>query len=66
VQETITGQWRWINDNFYPCPPEMIEALGEMYVADPRFTKTYEDVRPGLARFMRDAMKVWARERIRP
>lgn len=60
VQKAIEGQWRWINDNFYSCPPEMIEGLGEMYVADPRFAKTYEDLKPGLARFMRDAMKVWA------
>ena len=27
-----------------------------MYVADPRFTKTYEDVAPGLATYLRDAI----------
>jgi MerR family transcriptional regulator, thiopeptide resistance regulator len=44
---------RW----FYDCPPAMHRALGEMYVADPRFTKTYEDMAPGLATWVRDA---WA------
>ena len=27
-----------------------------MYVADPRFTKTYEDIAPGLAQYVRDAI----------
>jgi hypothetical protein len=27
-----------------------------MYVADPRFTKTYEDVAPGLAQYVHDAI----------
>ena len=31
-----------------------------MYVADPRFAATYDRVRPGLARFMRDAIRVSA------
>ena len=42
---------RW----FYPCSPRMHAELGEMYVADPRFTATFEKVRPGLARYLRDA-----------
>jgi len=27
-----------------------------MYLADPRFTKTYEDIAPGLARYVHDAI----------
>ena len=30
--------------------------LGEMYAADPRFTATYEQIRPGLAHYLRDAI----------
>ena len=26
-----------------------------MYVADPRFTATYEKIRPGMAQYLRDA-----------
>lgn len=43
---------RW----FYDCPREMHAAIAEMYVCDPRFTRTYEDVAPGLARYVRDAV----------
>ena len=43
---------RW----FYPCSHEMHRHLGDMYVADPRFTKHYEDQAPGLAQYTRDAI----------
>jgi DNA-binding transcriptional MerR regulator len=46
-----------IDGRFYPCSHEMHVNLGEMYVADPRFTATYEKVRPGLAAYMRDAIR---------
>lgn len=46
-----------IDRNFYPCTREMHVCLGEMYVADPRFTKVYEDMRPGLAQWFCDAIK---------
>lgn len=44
---------RW----FYECPYEMHRGLGEMYLADPRFTQRYEQIAPGLARFVRDAIQ---------
>jgi DNA-binding transcriptional MerR regulator len=44
---------RW----FYPCSREMHVNLGEMYVADPRFTKYYDQHREGLATWFRDAIK---------
>ncbi|MGX2996465.1 MerR family transcriptional regulator [Streptomyces sp. JNUCC 64] len=47
---------RFISDNSYACGYEMHAALGEMYVADERFTATYEAIEPGLAPYMRDAM----------
>jgi DNA-binding transcriptional MerR regulator len=43
---------RW----FYPCSHEIHVALGEMYVADPRFTATYDQVSRGLAQYLRDAI----------
>ncbi len=43
---------RW----YYDCPPQMHRALGDMYVADERFTAHYEAVEPGLAQFVRDAI----------
>lgn len=43
---------RW----FYPCSHEMHAELGKMYVADSRFTATYEKIRPGMAHYVRDAI----------
>lgn len=44
---------RW----FYPCSREMHATLGEMYIADARFTATYEKVRPGMAQYVHDAIQ---------
>jgi len=45
-----------IDRNFYPCSREMHVNLGEMYVADPRFTDYYDRHRPGLAQWFCDAI----------
>ncbi|GAB7031906.1 MerR family transcriptional regulator [Streptomyces sp. NPDC021749] len=47
---------RFIGRSYYECSHETHTGLGEMYVADERFTATYEAIRPGLAVYMRDAM----------
>ena len=44
---------RW----FYDCTTEIHVGLAEMYVADPRFTATYEKIAPGLAHYLHDAIK---------
>lgn len=41
-------------EQFYDCGYDMQVCLAEMYIQDERFTKTYDDVEPGLARFVRD------------
>lgn len=41
---------------FYDTTHDFHRNLGDMYVADPRFTKTYEDIEPGLAQYVRDAI----------
>ena len=43
---------RW----FYEVTPEVHQGLAEMYVADPRFAKTYDDVEPGLSGYLREAV----------
>lgn len=47
---------RFISRFHYACSYEMHTCLGEMYVADERFTATYEAIRPGLAVYVRDAI----------
>lgn len=46
-----------IHDRFYALTREMHVNLGEMYVADARFTEYYDRREPGLAAFVRDAIK---------
>ncbi len=43
-------------ETFYDCGYPMHRGLGDMYVQDERFAKTYNDVAPGLAQWLRDAI----------
>ncbi|MFO0744395.1 MAG: MerR family transcriptional regulator [Myxococcota bacterium] len=43
---------RW----FYPCAPAMHRGLGDLYLADARFAKHYDDRKAGLAQYVRDAI----------
>jgi MerR family transcriptional regulator, thiopeptide resistance regulator len=43
---------RW----FYDCSYDLHRGLAELYVADQRFGKNYDDMAPGLARYVHDAM----------
>ncbi len=63
VQRLVEEHRLQIDRNFYPCSKQMHAGLGRMYVADPRFAKTYDDVRPGLAQFLCDAILINAEER---
>lgn len=48
---------RQIDDAFYACSYELHIGLAEMYIADPRFTATYEKIAPRLAHYLHDAIK---------
>lgn len=48
-QDTIT-QW------FYPCSKEILQGLGDMYVADERFTKNIDKYGEGLSLFLKSAI----------
>jgi DNA-binding transcriptional MerR regulator len=43
-------------ETFYDCSYAMHRGLGDMYLADERFTQHYEDVAPGLAQWVHDAV----------
>ncbi|MFF4229215.1 MerR family transcriptional regulator [Streptomyces sp. NPDC001820] len=45
-----------ISRNFYDCTYEIHTGLAEMYVADERFSSTFEQIRPGLAGYLRAAI----------
>jgi hypothetical protein len=43
---------RW----FYDCSSVMHRGLAELYVTDERFRKHYDDIEPGLAQYVHDAI----------
>ncbi len=59
VQACVENARLFINDNFYPCTPEFMGNLGEMYISDPRFTAFYEKFAPGLAEYYNDAIQYY-------
>lgn len=58
VQKLIAQHHKSI-EVFYDCSYEMYRGLGQLYVTDPRFTATYDKVRPGLAAWMQKAMNYY-------
>jgi DNA-binding transcriptional MerR regulator len=56
AMDTAEEHRRFITRAYYDCAHETHTCLGEMYVTDPRFTRTYEEIRPGLAGYLRDAI----------
>ncbi|GIJ45550.1 hypothetical protein Val02_24360 [Virgisporangium aliadipatigenens] len=56
VMELAEEHRRQISRWFYECGYDIHRGLADMYVADPRFTATYEEQAPGLARYLHDAI----------
>jgi DNA-binding transcriptional MerR regulator len=50
---------RQIHDRFYDLSPEMHLCLARMYLADERFTAYYDDLEPGLAQYVHDAITAY-------
>lgn len=47
---------QFLNRWFYDCGYDMHSGLADMYVADERFRETYDQVAPGLAQYVHDAI----------
>jgi len=56
VQAAVEDHRMHLERWFYPCSKQMHHGLGEMYVADARFTANLDKVAPGFARFLRDSI----------
>lgn len=62
AQQAIDHFFHYLNDthgNIYSL--EVFAGLGEMYVADERFTKNIDQFGDGLSAFLKDAMAVYAK-----
>lgn len=59
--QAMVREWRdFISKNFYPCSDEILQGLGQMYEADPRFQATFDKTSPGLGAFIAEAIKASA------
>ncbi len=56
VQAAVADLRQSFCDYYYDCTPEIFKGLGEMYVADERFTAFYENMHTGLAVFLSQAI----------
>lgn len=61
--QVAIGEWFDFLNKMGSYSLEAFEGLGEMYVADERFTKNIDQFGEGLAIFMRDAMAAYAENR---
>lgn len=61
--QAAIGEWFDFLNEMGNYSLEMFEGLGQMYVADERFTKNIDQFGEGLAVFMRDAMAAYANKR---
>lgn len=59
VQSIVRDNHRFIDTHFYDCSLDMFSGLGQMYVADERFTAYYDRFEPGLASYYNEAIQYY-------
>jgi DNA-binding transcriptional MerR regulator len=58
--QALVGRWqKLISESYYFCTDEILAGLGQMYVADERFTKNLDQFGAGTAKLMSDAIAVF-------
>lgn len=50
----LAARYRASIERFYDCDDDMALGLVQMYLADERFTRYYDDAEPGLAQYLHD------------
>ncbi len=59
VQSAIEEWRQHITESFYNCTPEIFRGLSAMYISDERFTENIDKTKPGLAKFLSSAMRIY-------
>lgn len=62
--QAIIERWRKHLQYFWSPNDQQLLGLADLYNEDPRFRANYEAMQPGLAAFMREAVKVYVESRI--
>ena len=62
VQAAVAALQQFITDNYYTCTKQILAGLGQMYVADERFTKNIDAAGgPGTAAFAAKAIEIFCK-----
>lgn len=59
VQELVEAWQKYITDYYYDCTNEILAGLGQMYVADERFTKNMDKFKEGTAELISRAIEIY-------
>ena len=58
--QALVGRWQaLISESYYFCTDEILAGLGQMYIADERFTKNIDQFGAGTAKLMSDAIAIY-------
>ena len=58
--QALVARWqKLISESYYFCTDEILAGLGQMYIADERFTKNLDQFGAGTAKLMSDAIAVY-------
>ena len=63
LAQALVARWHRHMEYFWSPSDEQLAGLADLYNEDPRFRKNYEAFAPGLAGFMREAVKVYVKRR---
>ena len=61
--QAVIARWHAHLRHFWSPSDEQLLGLADLYNDDPRFRANYEKVAPGLSEFMREAVKVYVKNR---
>jgi len=61
--QALVDEWKKHIDFFYDCTPEILLALGQNYMSDPRFHNFYVRIDPGLPQFFYNAINIYCARR---
>ncbi|MFT4148180.1 MAG: MerR family transcriptional regulator [Micrococcaceae bacterium] len=60
AQEQVARHYKWVS-KFWRPNAEAYKGLGQMYVDDPRFAKTYNNYGEGLAEYLNEGIKEYSK-----
>ena len=63
AQALVAGLQAYITENYYTCTDEILEGLGQMYVADERFKKNIDKYGEGTAEFVSEGIRTYVEKK---